>query len=190
MAFGCAGTDLLRTPADLQSTRYVSNDTRRCLRNALNSFAHCLHDADKTGGHVEKNEKGWGLGVRQFQLMPDAHNYLRRLHDAYAAHASNGRASSLPEVPTALQMLYIHQDHVAWDSFPASLKLLGGNAHAPVLGTYDGQSVLTVQGHPEFNFGIIRAAVEKITKVGQLPGRLPAGESFESVERQLAVSTK
>lgn len=143
-----------------------------------------------SGGHVEQNEKGWGLGVRQFELAPEAHTYLQRLLNTYASYADGEDDADMPQLPRALQLLYVHQDHVTWDKFPSSLKLLGGNAHAPVLGTFDGQSVLTVQGHPEFSFGIIRSIMAKLAQKGQLPSRFPAGESFDTVASQMAGSAE
>lgn len=169
---------------------HADNADRFCCFEWQICFGHQLI-CQALGGHVEKNEKGWGLGVRQFELRPEAHDYLQRLLATYSSYKQEGDRASFPEVPRELQLLYVHQDHVTWDKFPSSLKLLGGNCHAPVLGAYDdSHSVLTVQGHPEFSFGIVRHIMENLTEAGQLPQRLAAGESLETVESKLAGSAE
>lgn len=85
-------------------------------------LAHAL------GGHTEKSDKGWGLGLRQFAIT---------------------RHKPWMTAPAEAYSLYFaHQDQVL--HLPAAAELLGGNDFCPHAMFVLGDQVLGVQGHPEF----------------------------------------
>ncbi len=86
-------------------------------------LAHAL------GGHSAKSEKGWGLGLKQFDVG------VRK-----------------PWMTAALgqfSLHFVHQDQVI--QLPPGAELLGGNEFCPNLFFTIENRVLGIQGHPEFN---------------------------------------
>ncbi len=92
--------------------------------------------ADALGGHVEKSEKGKGLGLKTFAI--------------------NATKPWMSKPTSQCSLYFVHQDQVI--DLPPEAELLGGNAFCPnALYTIDNR-VLGVQGHPEFT----RDLMEKI----------------------------
>jgi len=91
-------------------------------------FGHQLI-AQALGGQVRKNDAGWGIGL------------------------ATSDVSEQPEWMTPerqqFSLLVSHQDQVV--RLPDRATRFAGNAFCPTAGYYIGQSVLTFQGHPEFN---------------------------------------
>ncbi len=94
-------------------------------------LAHAL------GGRCEKSEKGWGLGLKPF--------------DIYAQK---------PWMSTAVRgcaLHFVHQDQVV--QLPPGAELLGGNDFCPNLFFTLDDRVLGIQGHPEFTAEMMEAII-------------------------------
>lgn len=85
-------------------------------------LAHAL------GGHTEKSEKGWGLGLKRFAVV--------------------AQKPWMTEPAGDFDLYFVHQDQV--QQLPAEAELLGGNDFCPNAMFVLGNQVLGVQGHPEF----------------------------------------
>ncbi len=110
---------------------------------ALKAFIVDIHDAGKTfvgvcfghqmlaqalGGHVEKAPQGWGIGVLDMHIVkPEP--WMQP-----------------PQVHCNLQ--YMHGDQVV--RMPADSTLLATAAHCPVAMFRVGETMLGIEGHPEF----------------------------------------
>ncbi len=103
--------------------------------------------AQALGGRVEKSEKGYGFGEKQFAV-------------------SKQKTWMMGE-PNQWSLYFAHQDQVM--VLPPEAELLGGNGFCPnVMYEIDGR-VLGIQGHPEFTPSImedIRVMVEDIMEPG------------------------
>lgn len=86
-------------------------------------LAHAL------GGHAEKSEKGWGLGLKTFTI-------------SQTKPWMNG-------VSKQCSLHFAHQDQVM--TLPPEAELLGGNAFCPNAFFVIADQVLGIQGHPEFS---------------------------------------
>jgi GMP synthase-like glutamine amidotransferase len=85
-------------------------------------LAHAL------GGHSEKSEMGWGLGLKTFDI--------------------NGHKSWMKSDPAQCSLYFSHQDQIV--QLPPGAELLGGNTFCPNLFFTIDDRVLGIQGHPEF----------------------------------------
>lgn len=85
-------------------------------------LAHAL------GGHTEKSDKGWGLGLKQFNVITKK-PWMSVEAGQYALY-------------------FAHQDQVI--ELPPDAELLGGNGFCPNAMFVIKDQVLGVQGHPEF----------------------------------------
>ena len=84
--------------------------------------------ANSLGGMARKSEKGWGLGLRPFQV-----------------HVP--KPWMMPNLDTCT-LNFIHQDQVV--TLPDGAELLAGNDHCPNAMLSIGNQVFTMQGHPEY----------------------------------------
>ncbi len=101
-------------------------------------LAHAL------GGHVEKSEKGWGLGLKTFEV-------------SQSKPWMNGR-------PQQMSLYFAHQDQV--ERLPPDADLLGGNEFCPI-GMYAiRDQVFGIQGHPEFSPGIMNDIFNRFKENG------------------------
>jgi GMP synthase-like glutamine amidotransferase len=116
---------------------------------ALMQFIHDAYAADKKlvgicfghqvlahalGGHTEKSDKGWGLGLKQFNVTTKK-QWMSTEAGQYALY-------------------FAHQDQVI--TLPSQAELLGGNGFCPNAMFVMGNQVLGVQGHPEFTKSIMQ----------------------------------
>lgn len=86
-------------------------------------LAHAL------GGHAEKSEKGWGLGLKTFAVTKTR--------------------PWMTGTPSACLLHFAHQDQVL--TLPPQAELLGGNDFCPNAFFVIEEQVLGIQGHPEFS---------------------------------------
>jgi len=91
--------------------------------------------AEALGGKVEKSAKGWGVGVKTFSIL---------------------QATPWMKPPqNRVSLLFSHQDQVV--AAPPGAKLLAEDSFCPFQMLQIGNSVLTLQGHPEFSVEFARA---------------------------------
>ena len=101
--------------------------------------------AKALGGTVEKWPQGWGVGVRRMTLCE--------------------RPGFIPADKDKLDLIYFHQDQVT--TLPDGAVRLATSAFCVNGGFTIGQSVLCLQGHPEFDAAYSAALLDAITdKVG------------------------
>lgn len=84
--------------------------------------------AQALGGEVSKSSKGWGVGVKTFEII-SAKQWMK-------------------PAQSKLSLLFSHQDQVI--SLPDGAELLAQNEFCPHQMFQIGEHILTLQGHPEF----------------------------------------
>lgn len=84
--------------------------------------------AHALGGKVIKSPKGWGVGIREFNITQK---------QTWMTNADN-----------KMSLIFSHQDQV--DSPPPDAKLLAGDEFCSYQMLQIGEHILTFQGHPEF----------------------------------------
>jgi len=95
-------------------------------------LAHAL------GGHCEKSQKGWGLGLKTFNV--------------------DAQKTWMTHPYTQCALYFVHQDQVV--RLPPGAELLGGNIFCPNLFFTIEDRVLGIQGHPEFTIDMMRTILE------------------------------
>lgn len=94
--------------------------------------------AHTLGGYAAKSEKGWGMGLRHFEIV-DERPWM--------------------EPPLQQGALYFcHQDQVL--TLPANATRLAGDEFCPHTIFAIGEQVLGIQGHPEFTSHFMQALVD------------------------------
>lgn len=94
------------------------------------------------GGSVVRSEDGWGVGVKEVEVLPEL-----GLGESY-------------------RVLTSHQDQV--ETIPPGGEILGWNEHCPVSMLRVGSKMLGIQGHPEFDPTYSRALME-LRRGGAIP---------------------
>lgn len=84
--------------------------------------------AQALGGKVEKSTKGWGVGIKPFQVLH---------HQPW-----------MNPQQTNLSLIFSHQDQVI--TLPSEAKLLASDEFCPNQMFQIGNHILTMQGHPEY----------------------------------------
>jgi len=100
-------------------------------------FGHQLI-AHTLGGHTSKSEKGWGLGLREFEITT--------------------QKSWMDPTLNRCSLYFSHQDQVT--ALPAGAELLGGSEFCPNSIYCIGDQVLGIQGHPEISHNLIIQIIE------------------------------
>ncbi len=95
-------------------------------------LAHAL------GGQSERSDKGWGLGLKTFNI-------------------SEQKSWMIPGLAQC-SLYFIHQDQVV--HLPPGAELLGGNTFCPNLFFTIDDRVLGIQGHPEFSVAMMKDVLE------------------------------
>ena len=95
--------------------------------------------AEALGGRVEKSDKGWGLGLHDYDVL---------------------RAEPwMDEAPPRIAVAASHQDQVI--AAPAGATVLASSAFTPYAAlVYAGGDAVSFQFHPEFESGMAKALVE------------------------------
>ncbi|HUS61730.1 MAG TPA: hypothetical protein VMY34_06005 [Acidimicrobiales bacterium] len=107
-------------------------------------FGHQLI-AHALGGRVERAESGWGVGTLQASVTRSA-AWMVPGQDSYA-------------------LLYSHQDQVV--AMPMGGRVLASADHAPVAMLVVGDTMLGIQGHPEFGAPYLEALLaDRIDRIG------------------------
>jgi len=94
--------------------------------------------AEALGGKAVKSPKGWGVGVRSMP-MHDVPCYFDDQHEC-------------------LTLLYMHQDQVI--QAPEGAHIFAGDEFCPIGGFTIGDTVLCLQGHPEFTPELVGAILD------------------------------
>jgi GMP synthase-like glutamine amidotransferase len=114
--------------------------------------------AQALGGHVEKSEKGWGLGLKTLEI-------------SQAKPWMNGQQGQMA-------LYFAHQDQVK--RLPPDAELLGGSEFCPV-GLYTIQDqIFGIQGHPEFSRSIMSDIVKRQKLNGDVAVAAAAEASLEA----------
>ncbi len=95
-------------------------------------LAHAL------GGHSGRSDKGWGLGLKTFDI--------------------NMKKSWMTPGLAQCSLYFVHQDQVV--RLLPGADLLGGNAFCPNLLFAIDDRVLGIQGHPEFSVAMMKDVLE------------------------------
>ena len=83
--------------------------------------------AQALGGQVIKSSKGWGIGIKEITIK----------HSGIFGNFKK------------LNLIFFHQDQVI--KLPQNAELIAGNSFCNISSFSIGDSVLTLQAHPEFN---------------------------------------
>ena len=101
-------------------------------------FGHQLI-AHALGGYASKSDKGWGLGLREFDITTQK-SWMDPALDQCALYFS-------------------HQDQVT--ALPAEAELIGGSEFCPNAIYCIGDRVLGIQGHPEISRSLMVQIIER-----------------------------
>jgi GMP synthase-like glutamine amidotransferase len=101
--------------------------------------------AEALGGKVEKVQSGWGVGVREIEII-EPESWMQPARDKLNLH-------------------YMHQDQVT--RLPQQSVLLGRSEHCPIAAFRIGQTMLGIQAHPEFTNEYSAALLaDRIERIG------------------------
>ena len=119
--------------------------------------------AGALGGRTDVNPEGWELGLHRLQWRPETLV-----------------GTPLEAVPLPQTVLEIHRDHVV--TLPEGATILASTPQTPVQAFLLGETILGIQGHPEFFNDIVEDLVASRSKSGVIPA-----ESAENANRTLQV---
>lgn len=122
-------------------------------------FGHqivCQSLLRENGARVEKDPKGWELGVHEIQLTDTFSKALGGKSKTEPISSDRLPTPDTEEDSTPKQTLrlqFIHADHVKLEApaLPPSWIPIGSSKHCTVQGVYQPGRVLTYQGHFEFD---------------------------------------
>jgi GMP synthase-like glutamine amidotransferase len=98
--------------------------------------------AQALGGLVTKSDKGWGIGL---------HHYKIETAQSWMTH-------ELSSVPEKVGIYAFHQDQIS--QLPAAAAVFISSDFCPYAGLIYGDSILSVQAHPEFEASYEHALIE------------------------------
>jgi GMP synthase-like glutamine amidotransferase len=95
--------------------------------------------AEAFGGHVEKSERGWGVGLQDYEVWD--------------------RPEWMALAPERIAVPVSHQDQIV--AQPPGTRVLAGSAFSPFgMLAWDDRPALSMQFHPEFEPDFARALIE------------------------------
>lgn len=95
--------------------------------------------AEAFGGRVEKSERGWGVGLQDYEIWQ--------------------RPGWMAGAPATIAVPVSHQDQIV--ALPPDSEVLAANAFSPFgMLAYPGQHAISMQFHPEFEPDFARALIE------------------------------
>lgn len=100
------------------------------------------------GVRVEKDPRGWEIGVKEILLEEKFSKTLGRNLGSLL------KPGCCTVIPDRMRVQFVHADHVkipAMEALPPSWIMVGSTQHCAVQGVYEPGRVLTLQGHFEFN---------------------------------------
>ncbi|KAI5675727.1 hypothetical protein M9H77_06677 [Catharanthus roseus] len=120
------------------------------------------------GGKVAKANTGWDIGVRQVKILKENFHFI-------------GFPHQLDEIPPALSIIECHQDEV-WE-VPVGAQVIAFSDKTGVEMFRFGDYILGIQGHPEYNQGILINLIDRLLSNNSIE------ENFaENVKLQLLIS--
>jgi GMP synthase-like glutamine amidotransferase len=121
--------------------------------------------AEALGGKVERASSGWGVGVHGMDVV---------------------RSEEWMQPPRrACRLQYMHQDQVV--RLPPAADLLGRTDHCPVAMLGVGETMLGIQGHPEFPAAYGEALIgDRIERIGPDRARVGRTSLTQPVDDRLA----
>lgn len=109
------------------------------------------------GGKVIKSEKGWSLGVAQYQIKQ--------------------KAPWMRDAPETFSIQAYHQDQVI--ELPSDTQVIAASDFCPYAALNIADKVITFQGHPEFSSTYIKALLTNRRDLGLLP----VDQSTQAIEK-------
>ena len=94
--------------------------------------------AEALGGKVVKSDRGWGVGVQSYRV-DQSHDWMR-------------------DKPATIRLYAYHQDQVV--ICPESAAVFSSSEFCPFAGLSYGDSIISVQAHPEFEEAYERALLD------------------------------
>lgn len=119
-----------------QLKEFVIQLNNKKVKTIAICFGHQMV-AHALGGKVSKSPRGWGVGIRSFEVLA---------HKPWMSHSGND--------PQTLSLLFSHQDQV--EKLPLGAELLAQDEFCPFQMMQIGDHILTMQGHPEFTVNFAR----------------------------------
>ncbi|KAH6971660.1 class I glutamine amidotransferase-like protein [Ilyonectria sp. MPI-CAGE-AT-0026] len=115
-------------------------------------FGHQIVCQSLLGGFgckVEKNPKGWELGVHGIQLTDE----FRKAFPSGKGQTPTSGPGQLTPTPEMMRLQFVHADHVALpaEGLPESWISIGQTKRCGLQGVFEPNRVLTFQGHFEFD---------------------------------------
>jgi len=106
-------------------------------------FGHQIM-AEAFGGKVEKSSKGWGLGVQEYEILPDAPEWMAG-------------------APERVAFRVVHQDQVKKIPADANCHATSPFCEYAVLSYGDREmpDAISIQAHPEFDASFVRDLIER-----------------------------
>lgn len=121
--------------------------------------------AEAFGGHVEKSERGWGVGLQHYGIWR--------------------RPVWMADAPAAIAVPVSHQDQVV--TLPPQAEVLAGSDFSPFgMLAYPGQDAISMQFHPEFEPAFSKALIE--TRRDRLPNAEAAIASLDAPDDRVLVA--
>jgi GMP synthase-like glutamine amidotransferase len=120
--------------------------------------------AEAMGGKVQKSEKGWGVGLHQYERFCEP-AWTQKLGPNFAGYAS-------------------HQDQVT-TAPTCSYTVYGSNfcPHAVLAyGSKDKPIAISIQSHPEFSDDLLRALIKR--RIGKTIPRLIGEKALKSLKKK------
>jgi len=121
--------------------QFIRDSYREGVKLVGICFGHQIL-AHALGGRAGISEKGRGFGLKSFEIMQDK--------------------AWMDDRPDHCSLYFVHQDQVL--KLPPEAELLGGNSFCPIALFEIENSVLGIQGHPEFSVGIMQDLLPMIRK--------------------------
>lgn len=124
--------------------------------------------AEALGGKVERaTDKGWGVGVHNWKVI----------------NKQNWMGSNIPD---SISMLASHQDQVV--KLPEGAELIVSSNFCPIAGFLK-DSILTLQGHPEFSKAYLTSLIEsRATRIDKTVSDLAIKSLEKEVDSEIVAS--
>jgi GMP synthase-like glutamine amidotransferase len=103
--------------------------------------------AEALGGKCDVSEKGWGIGVRQINIIK--------------------KKSWMQPDADAIRLLYSHMDQIT--QLPPETEVIAGNSHCPYAIITVGDHFMGIQAHPEFSLDYLDLLMQsRVDRIGAL----------------------